>query len=494
MISFASFNQELLFEVSAIVSGGLLAFIFLRDFFKRKRNKNQFSVMSGSAEDILVVELEKIHALWREQAKIEVYLENLAKLWRTYDEEADSKSLDEKIDFKHDLILEFYVNYLRNRTWFKGKIKEVILEILKLLDREGDVPSVVKTKNESFVLEQNTYTMLSKVSLLKHSINVAVEGMNLGVSGVLEPQLVIACLSHDLGKIPKYLSKLYTLGDHPLISVIILEKEIKGFNELPFAEEVKQAVSLHHRTGKGKLAELLKKADAKARKKEISEIMEKQGEKAFKRIESEEKEKDKAETKVVEEKVTEKEKVEEVVKKEKEEVKEVSAGTFYQEAFEEKTDEKPVYEYDLSWLDVKEFLHELKKEINQVVGGKWIAFSMPDGVIYVHPKGMWNILKKIAVKRKIPELIMFEGDETLKRSILVSLVNLLWEENCIAEGYIKKGYFAAPFLIYREDEEQPTRVLYTPFKAEAFEVLPSELESKKDGILKKIRKVEPAYS
>jgi len=301
---------------------------------------------------------------------------------------------------------------------------------------------------------------------------------------------VLACLAHDLGKIPEYFAELYTLGDHPIISAAVLD-QIPGFKDLPFAEEVRQAIVNHHRTGKGKLVELLKQADRTARRRELSQIMQeksrkKTGIESKRELKPEENKKVENEAKTTEEKknISERE-------PEKEEKIKVSVSDFYQEASEEKV----VYEYDLSWLKIQEFLQELKKEINRVVDGKWIAFSMPDGVVYVHPTGLWAIIKKLALKERIPEVITCEGDKTLKRSILVSLIKILRKEGCIEEGLIQEGYFSAPFLVHREDEKEPVRVLYTPFRAEAFGVMPSELEKLKEGtVLKKITKVEPAYS
>ena len=253
--------------------GFVLVFVLFYSFWKVlfKKDVRETSFLK-SKDDVLILEREKLYRTWKEQEKIEIYLDQLARIWRTYDEEVEVAL--ETVDFKHDLLLEFYVKYLKGRTWFKGRVKEVVLGIMKLLDEKGDAPSVVKIKNEVYDLDENTYTLLSRVSLLEHSVHVAEEAMNLGVSGVYEAPLLIAALSHDLGKIPEYLSKLYSLGDHPLISVVVLE-EIPGFKDLSFAEEVKQAVANHHRAGRGKLTELLKQADKNARKREISELLQK---------------------------------------------------------------------------------------------------------------------------------------------------------------------------------------------------------------------------
>lgn len=463
-------------QVLVFVLGFVLFYSFWKVLFKKDVKETSF--LKGSKNDVLVLELEKLYRTWKEQEKTEIYLEQLARIWRTYDEEVEVTL--ETVDFKHDLLLEFYVRYLKGRTWFKGRVKEVVLGIMKLLDEKGDVPSVVKIKNEVYDLDENTYTLLSRVSLLEHSVHVAEEAMNLGVSGVYEAPLLIAALSHDLGKIPEYLPKFYTLGDHPLISVVVLE-EIPGFKDLPFAEEVKQAVASHHRAGKGKLVELLKQADKNARKREISELLQKKEnspssvkvdlnavEANFnEKKESRKKEKPKEEKR-------EEEKLEEV--REAEESSEI------------------VYDYDLSWLNVSEFMQELKKEVNQVVQGRWVAFSMPNGVVYVHPTGMWRILKRLALKERVHDVVVFEGDEVFKRSVLVSLVKILRKEGYVADWLIQEGYFAAPFLVYREDEKTPTRVLYLPLKVEAFGVLPSEFESLKGETLKKVVKVEPAYT
>jgi len=47
--------------------------------------------------------------------------------------------------------------------------------------------------------------------------------------------------------------------------------------------------------------------------------------------------------------------------------------------------------------------------------------------------------------------------------------------------------------VYRKEEKEPSRVLYTPFRAEVFG-MPSLLEERKRGtVLEKIEKIVPVY-
>ena len=456
-------KSSFFFLFLVLFSALVLFYLFYRD---RAKNKNSKGIKKNG--DRIELTLEKLNVIWKGPKKVEVRLKELARVWRTYDEAVGNQDIDELPHFRHDEILEFYVQYLRGKTWFRGKTKAVIFELLKILDEKGDCPSVVRAKDKGFDFDENAFILLSKVPLYRHSINVAKACFEFGVSGMFEPQAVIAALAHDLGKIPEYWGRLYTLGDHPVVSVVVLEKVI-GFSELSFAEEVKQAVLNHHRAGKGKLVEILKKADRQARKKELSQALKEVEKKENSKIDKEKKEEPKIEG-------SEK------------------AGVLELIADEEK-EKKDVFdiECDFSWLDVNEFISILKEEINKVSMGKWVAFSMPDGVVYVHPSGLWGVLKKLALKYNVSDVLLSEGDKEFKRAVLVKFIDILRVEGLLCDDLIQKGYFAAPFYVYKEGEKKPSRVLYTPFKVEVFG-LPSELEEKKEGtILKKIEKVEPAY-
>lgn len=503
---------------------GLGIFLILFSYVKwgRKKDKKAEIVKKIKKGDKIEIALEKLNVIWRDKEKVELAISDLARIWKSL-EEAEKELIEEIPEFKNDEVLEFYLNYLRGRVWFSGKVREVILEILKILDEKGDCSSVVSGKNESYELDKNLYDLIAEINLREHSLRVAKKCFEFGVSGLSEPKVVITALAHDLGKIPEYHKEFYSLGDHPIISVQVL-RGIRWFKDLSYAEEVEKAILYHHKTGKGDLVEILKKADTLARREEVEIAKERRRKKEnerivkdlIKRFEDKEKEKEETKQEVKQEEAKQEIKQEEikqeevkqetrqeeikqevmqktskVVKKEKKKVEKKEA--------EEEDDEVMIYKYDLSWLSVEEFIEALRKEVNRIRGNKWIAFSMPNGVVYVHPTGLWQILKKLAMKEDVLEILTMEGDNNLKRSVLVSLVGLLRKKGYIEEELIKEGYFAAPFLVYKKGGGEPVRVLYTPFKAEALGngdlSVVSEFEKIKRGtIIELIEKVEPDYS
>lgn len=441
--------------------------------------------------EVFEIELERLGLIWRGREKIEVALEELARVWKTQEEDVKEVA-GEVPEFRHDCLLEFYLNYLRGRKWFKGRVRDVVLEVMRILDEKGDVSSVVKGKMDGYELNEDLFGILERVSLVEHSVRVARKVFEMGVSGIWEPQAVLACLAHDLGKIPEYHGKYYSLGDHPVISVAVL-KEIELFRGLSFAEEVEKAILYHHRTGKGELVEILKKADRLAREEEVRLYQRREEEK---RGERGKEDVDKRRKDGVERKVGGEGLRSEVERgddgREERVVGREGVMVVVGEDREDRDERVKVEEVDLSWVDVRKLIEMLGEHVNRVEGGRWIAVSF-DGVVYVHPQGLWGLLKKMALQEKRVDVVLMEGDKKMKRSLMVELVRLLRREGYIDGELIKDGYFAGPFKVYRRGEE-PVRVLYTPFRAEVFGKI-SELELRKKGtILEEIERIEPDYT
>ncbi|MEM1672541.1 MAG: HD domain-containing protein [Archaeoglobaceae archaeon] len=448
-----------------------------------RRGSGEREVFVGGRS--IEVELEKLGVIWRGKERVEVAIEELARIWKTQEEDA-SEVLGEEVEFRSDELMEFYLVYLRGRKWFRGRVREVILEVMRILDEKGGVPSVVD--RDGVELGEDIYGILKRVSLREHSVRVARKVFEMGVSGIREPQAVLCALAHDLGKIPEYQGKYYSLGDHPVISVTVL-KGIELFRGLSFAEEVEKAILYHHRTGKGELVEILKKADRLAREEEVRLY-------EGKRYEGKKSERGQVDeggsemgSKVKQEKVSG-----EVERRVESKVEERVESVEYRdiEDREEREERGRVEGVDLSWLDIERFMSVLKEKVNVVERGKWIAVSDRDGVVYVHPQGLWEIVKRLALEEKRIDVVLMEGDRKMKRSVLVELVRLLREAGYIDKELIQEGYFASPFKVYKDGEVK--RVLYTPFCAGVFGLV-SELEMRKRGtILEKIEKIEPDYS
>lgn len=131
----------------------------------------------------------------------------------------------ENITFRHPQILDFYGEYVKDKTFSITPAGSVIKDILGLLDREGDCPSVINTKGGAEgCLDKNAYDVLAGIKLYEHTLNVAKEMIKaFKGSATMLPNVLIASLGHDLGKLPSYRKTLYSMGDHPLISLTILE-------------------------------------------------------------------------------------------------------------------------------------------------------------------------------------------------------------------------------------------------------------------------------
>jgi hypothetical protein len=349
------------------------------------------------------------------------------------------------------------------------------MELLKILDNRGECPSVVNTdREEGAKLESNVYDVLAKTSLLQHTINVAVEIMNLfGNSGPYLQKAIVAALAHDLGKIPSYQKKLYSVGDHPLISIGILnqiaaEKRISLSAEE--MDEIFRAIKNHHRNSDEFLTLKLKEADQAARRRELAENI------------AEDAGSDSSEPRVREQHDTE--------------ALPTSSSTVTDKTdiFGDKKERIVLKETELSWLDLDEYLSELTPYINRLDGGRWDAFSMRDGYVYIQVKTLWEVAKTIARRNKHADIFLGDADEEFRRNILYSIVQRLkTEKDAIARGLIKDGYFGAPFVVHMRDGTKYTKGFYTPFNAEAFAQTVSELEAKKVGRLKEIVEVTPRF-
>jgi len=286
----------------------------------------------------------------------------------------------------------------------------------------------------------------------------------------MTPMAIIAALGHDLGKIPAYRQQLYSLGDHPVISVTILDK-IPGFSEMPNKGDVITAIRDHHRKPIDFFSIKLKEADQEARKKELARNFS-LGDPGTGR--------------------------ESLPREEVEPRRVTSARETIPRDDENKTEDrkrrrKP-REVELPWYDGKAILQEIAGRVNKVDEGRWEAFSMANGYVYVQVGLLWSVTKKVARINRDPSVLIADSDEELRTNILYSIVERLkTEENAIARGLIRDGYFSAPFVVTMRDGTVHSKASYVPFNLEALGMLPSELESQKYGKVREIIDVTPKW-
>ncbi len=162
-----------------------------------------------------------------------INLKDMAVIWREPESEKSSPPMP-RPTFKNVEIDRFFAEMVEKRRTIKGARRMVIVKLLKMLDEDGGCPSVVR-KNEKEAENKyppDTFALLATVPLFHHTLQVARKCAAKVNQEVMLPDILIVSLGHDIGKIPAYHDKLYSTGDHPLISVIILNR-ITEYASLP---------------------------------------------------------------------------------------------------------------------------------------------------------------------------------------------------------------------------------------------------------------------
>jgi len=218
------------------------------------------------------ISIEDISIIWTKRKEAVIRLEELARLWRNFNTTQGQNDIPH---FFTPVVREFFEKHINKKPFYTGNVKTVINNLLTLLDTEGNIPSVVSGQNETeSKIPENTYKMLAQVSLAEHTIHVAEEILAIVPYGANLPIALISALAHDIGKMPKFRKQYYSLGDHPFMSVTVLES-IGGFKELVYKDDIMQAVRDHHLKPKGYVGENLKEADTRARRRELMEVQKK---------------------------------------------------------------------------------------------------------------------------------------------------------------------------------------------------------------------------
>ena len=423
--------------------------------------------------------------------KRETALEGLAGIWTQKRKEESSPEKDkgkpskepekkqsgthkpDTVSFRDPDLNAFYIENVCSKAGFPHETRQVAEGILDILDREGDCPSVVNTHGEiEASMETGAYNRLARVTLREHAFDTAKEILRLVDPGPMTPMAIIAALGHDLGKIPAYRQHLYSLGDHPIISVTILDK-ISGFSEMPNRGDIITAIRDHHRKPIDFFSIKLKEADQEARKKELARNFSLGGDTRTGR-ESTSRE-------------------EETPRRAASAGRETISWDDENKTEGRKRKGKPK-EVEIPWYNGKAILQEIAGRINKVDEGRWEAFSMANGYVYVQVGLLWSIAKKVARMNGDPSVLIADSDGELRANILYSIVERLkTEENAIARGLIRDGYFSAPFVVSMQEGTVHPKASYVPFNLEAFGMLTSELESQKYGKVREIVDVTPKW-
>ena len=415
-------------------------------------------------QPVHTIELAELSTIWTKKANQPklIHISQLSPLWR----EAVKMEEPGGDEFSHSRIREFagriqhwplFSNYPRQRS--------LCLQILVLLDREGECSSVVKVQSDiESSWDKQTFALLGQTSLLDHSLNVAEIAIELlvkaGAHHVI-PDTLVAALAHDLGKLQSLRGFLYSLGEHPLASGRPLAA-MSEFADLPKKEEILQAIKLHHKRPEGLLGKTLKKADQLARQKELEAAVAEAGEQP-------------AKTQVVALSPTL-----------------PPAATIYGEDAPAADSPSPMQpRADISsWFDASAFLDGLRPYINKMFGRRFLAFSMADGHVYFQAKVLEELARRQAEKAGCVEIATMAPKDQAMRGVLLANVDRLKSEGGIIDrGLIKDGFFGGYFVVSRKIGK-PMKGYYTPFHAEPFGSI-AEMENSKPEALRDIDRVVP---
>lgn len=433
------------------------------------------------------ISLRDLSALWTKEGAKTIHIAELSPLWR---DERLAAVGNESLDLRTARAVAFWE---RTRQWswfdkFPGQ-RAVCGQILKILDREGHCPSVVNMSGDvEGSWDENTYRILAKTTLLDHSLNVAEQVVRLlseSKAWHVIPDTMVAALAHDLGKLESMRGYLYSLGEHPLAAGRPLAG-LPGFNVLSKKEEILRAIKLHHKMPEGLLGKTLKKADQLARQQELEEavslnsaaILEMAPISVPQSEPSAPKEPSPAASSS----------------------KDITAAAWQAQAdiYGESgaadqgkdANEAPKLMDISAWFDAARFLDELKPYINKMFGRRFLAFSMPDGVVYFQVKALEEVARKQSERAGCMEVATMAQKDLTMRQVLFTIVHSLRvEHDVIARGLIKDTFFGGYFSVTRKIGK-PIKGYYTPFHAEAFGSI-AEMEHAKPAMLCDIQKVSP---
>jgi len=417
-------------------------------------NKNRHPIK----KDKRGIALGTISLIWKKQSE-HLKLIELVNLWKNNadDEVVEKLNIPE---FTHPEIDAFFNLHIHHEQLFVFPVKQFIINLLDLLDKKGDVPSVVKLSGDpNRLFSSQVFEILAKIPLYRHTLNVVNEVMATQKKGFIYTKLFVAALAHDIGKIDGHVLKSKSLGykkhDHPAISANMLVG-IDGFSKLSFGQEIVMAVRGHHKpieTADSLLSVSLQTVDRSTRQKELENA-----------------------GYVEQDDVKVKNKEDEHKKILAAMASDLTPSTFS------------------AWFDSESLLFEIGKKINVIENGQWEVFSSKDGIVYCQAKSVWDILELLAKNAKVQFIAAAAQDKNIKRKIILHIVETLQEEGNLASHLIKEGYFGAPFIVNMRGGRK-INAIYVPMPIESFAKYGtlSVFEARKTGILEQIESVEPDF-
>jgi hypothetical protein len=464
---------------SAVIGTGLISYAAWNLFRK-----------DGDAEheenpNIEVTTLAEVSRNWNKKLSGDVVdLRDLAVIWREQENDKSAPPPPRPV-FKHMEIDQFFSDMVEKRRSIKGSRRTIIVKLLKMLDDEGDCPSVVRKndKESEKKFPEDTFSLLATIPLFRHTLRVARKCAEKVKQEVMLPDIFIVSLAHDIGKVPSYHDRLYSTGDHPLISLVALNK-IPEYASLPNRSELDRIVRGHHSIKpKDQLTDLLKHCDQEARREELAALV---GHVIDREKTSAKAGMDNPKKPVP---LTTAEKPATKNTKSSEDERDHPLGGMEPEEFPDLVKLKIPH-----WFDADALLTAVKNRINRLDdtarGLRWTAVSTNHGIVYVHPDGLWRAVKEISGND--PTILAADADEGTKRNLLYTFV---WElskvKDAIATNLVAAKYFTTQATVVSGSGKGFTALL-VPFNVEVFGVTEASLEESKPSRLRQmVREIKP---
>jgi len=450
------------FDLWLGLGGGLTMVVTFYALSQLRSSGNQ----NGRKENLPGEErtLAEVSRLWTGR-ETELDFRDIARIWRTTPEvRTEPKPTP---NYRHPEIREFHARWLEHPV-LTGIKREIIEQLLLLLDKEGDCPSVVQKNSleTEKKYDPSVFTRLAKIPLWRHSLDVATRLVESTNQALLIPDALIAGLGHDLGKIPAYQNTLYRTGDHPILSLIVLNK-LPGFEKMATRDEVSLAIRQHHLLQpESALGRALKDADHQVRLMEISRLTPELA---------------KAETAPKSAPASSGDPAPDPERLSPLPNKEV----------ESESPDRNDLDTLVAELNLDRLLDGLKGKINRLSRNRWSIISVSEGWVLAQPDALWNEVKRAAGNP--PAFLAADADEERKRRMLNLIVQRLAEEKrAIATHLLGEGYHTTQCLVVTEGGKS-MKLPLIPFLPEAFGCVPSTLEALKPDALRRMVKMVKVF-
>jgi len=322
----------------------------------------------------------------------------------------------------------------------RAGLAEAARRISEILLTEGaKAPSVAGKDPSDASRPRNQYDLLMRISLLEHSVDVAEKAIEIAKRKLPDGwraaavRLVLCALAHDLGKLPSISGDNYSTAGHPLHSAAFLGKLLKDH---PWREDMAEIVKRHHERVDEKTPielKILILADKEAREEEAERLSGGVGKPAAPMV---------------------------IVTPD-------TGGP---------PETRPIPE----GFPVERVLEKMLPLVNRVLeNGAFVAFSQPDGVVYVQAETLHAAISEVARETGFTDEFFHSTEKPVKKSCLQSFYDEFRRRGWVPEKLVSERFYGNFFWVWNPRKQGFTRTFYVPFLASAFGVPLAELEKKR---------------